>query len=115
MNRRISLPSSFFISCLCFSLGNEWNQANYTYKDPDGKWKLPNLYYSFYKNSSLGLIHFVIIDTEAIKTGQNLPDDQVQWLTDELRLSKGALKIVVGHHPIYTRSNLVDLQLGRKV
>jgi len=83
--------------------GYEWNQVDYTSIDP--RWNLPNLRHSFYANSSLGAIHFIISDSQGLRRRQNDPEGQLEWIQQELQNSQGVMKIFVAHHPIFSSGN----------
>ncbi len=72
------------------------------YEDPEGRWILPDFYYSFYKETPDGAtIHFIVIDTDPLTIfGSLLP--QYDWLEEELASSEADWRIVIGHHPAYT-------------
>jgi tartrate-resistant acid phosphatase type 5 len=85
-------------------------QAQIDYSKKNQRWKMPARYFT---NVIYG-VRFVFIDTSPLigdyhKRGNNYPDlnqqdttKQLLWLDSVLTSSKEHLKIVVGHHPIYS-------------
>lgn len=61
------------------------------YSTMSARWKMPNYYY---KQSFDNLVDLFVIDTE------KLNQEQVDWATKELQLSKAKWKIFAGHHPL---------------
>ena len=78
------------------------NQVRYTNADPQRRWKLPALWHSFRRSSSLGNIDFFAIDTEGLRRRENNPNQQLSDLNNALRNSNARMKLVFGHHPPYT-------------
>ena len=67
------------------------------------RWNLPHLWYSFYEDiDEQTKVHFIAIDTEALRKEVNNHTELVPWLDEELRTSEGHWKIVFGHRPIYS-------------
>jgi hypothetical protein len=70
--------------------GNPRAQVDYSAKDP--YWQMPALTYTW----TLGAAEMFVLDTET------WDDVQATWLRGALAGSKAAVKIVYGHHPIYS-------------
>lgn len=101
------------------TLGNHDYMGNPTaqldYAKINKRWILPNRYYSFVREmANNNNVRFVIIDTTPLinehRTNAFMHSDilsqdtqkQLKWLDSTLSVSKEKIKIVVGHHPMYS-------------
>jgi predicted MPP superfamily phosphohydrolase len=90
-------------------------QAEIDYSKVSRRWNMPARYYTFVKNEGGKTIRFIFLDTnpfvkkylkdnlEYADVAQQDTSKQLQWL-DSLLLRNEDLKIVVGHHPVYSSS-----------
>jgi len=93
--------------------GNYRAQIDFTSakQNPSGFWYLPDRNYIFQEQfGSLG-VDFFVIDTNGcqasvVKRHPNLSQelvDNLEWLKEKLAQSNADMKIVIGHHPVYTK------------
>lgn len=89
-------------------------QINFTTSNLNvgGVWNMPNNFYKFSKSINDSFqVDFFALDTNASQRHvqrshpQTIPNLQLQkhWLIDELQHSDARWKVVVGHHPMYTK------------
>ncbi|CAH1794614.1 unnamed protein product [Owenia fusiformis] len=79
---------------------NEWYQVDFGNIEP--RWRLPNLYYNFTMPAGSSTVHFVAIDSQALRRNLNDRESQITFIDDQLSNSNADWKIVFGHHPPYT-------------
>ncbi len=73
--------------------GNAYAQVEYTKKSK--YWKMPHLYYSY----TVGDTEFFALDTNMLRNGDT---EQLNWFLNALKSSKNKVKIVYGHHAIFS-------------
>lgn len=79
-------------------LGNVRAQVEYT--DTQRRWRMPARYYHFERELGAGqVVQFIVLDTQALERGDSA---QFGWLMRTCALSSPALRVVVGHHPLYS-------------
>jgi hypothetical protein len=93
-------------------MGNPEAQVEYTLKSK--RWRMPARYYSLtYLLGFSTEVLFLFIDTSALISSHFLPDSklnvkdqntekQYQWIAKQLKESRAAWKIVIGHHPLFS-------------
>jgi predicted MPP superfamily phosphohydrolase len=92
-------------------------QAQIDYSQVSRRWNFPSRYYTFTEETEdKKTLRFVFIDTNPFvekyrksggKYGDLLQQDttrQLHWLDSVLSVSDSEVKIVVGHHPVYSSS-----------
>lgn len=81
--------------------GNAEAQINYV--DPDGRWTIPSLYYTLsYELSDGSTVDFFMIDSYVLEKNDAIANAEIEWLTTRLKLSDSDMKIVMGHHPLFS-------------
>lgn len=81
--------------------GNLDAQVEYSKKSP--RWKLPARHYTTsFPLGSDAAVQLFVLDTQPLMYEREL--EQYEWLKKELAASKATWKLVVGHHPIRSRS-----------
>lgn len=90
-------------------------QAEIDYSKVSRRWNMPSRYYTFVKETEGKILRFIFLDTNPfvkkyLKHSEEYADiakqdtaKQLQWL-DSLLTRNEDLKIVVGHHPVYSSS-----------
>ena len=76
----------------------EWNQVAFSSIEP--RWILPHLWHSFRRQVGSVEIHFILIDTEALRLQMNNYTEMMEWLENELSTSTAFWKIVAGINEI---------------
>jgi len=84
--------------------GRELHQV--TFGETEPRWILPHLWYDFIYRDPAGFsVHFLIIDSQALRWGANDADAQWAWLEETLATTTAEWKIVMSHHPAYACGN----------
>jgi acid phosphatase len=82
-------------------------QIEYSRRNPDSRWKMPERYYSFSHRLSDGTsIDFFALDTNTIED----EPIQMRWLDKALASSAARWKIVFAHHVLYSYGHYGDDQ-----
>ena len=68
----------------------------------DPLWYFPHLWYEWVEDVGDHTVHFIVLDTEAYKSGINNASDMVTWFEETLSQSTADWKIVFGHHPAFS-------------
>jgi len=76
-------------------------QAQVEYSAKSTRWNMPGQYYSFLEPAGgNSQAQFFVLDTEALRRGDEASAEQLVWFENKLANSSARWKIVIGHHPV---------------